>query len=303
MKPLRNRLDEFRRTRKGLNWQTLERDYGASWMLAGLANQDDLRETLAFKGGTSLRKCFGKDRFSEDLDFSTLVGCPTGAALESALQEACDRATKLARPYADLKFEAQRRKERAPHPENQDAFDVLIQLPWHTRKENFTRLKLEMSREETLLWIPEKRAILHPYGETIEVQSLVYAPEEIAAEKLRAILQQEQRRKEKWIRPRAKDFYDLWTFLIDKPSLTIEQKTQFLERLLLKCQAKGVEFTRFEDFFPPEIIDHARKNWKTSLGPLVDLLPLFDDVETALREYLETLFDDGQRQGPQHEKS
>ncbi len=290
MKPLRNRLDEFRRTRKGLNWQTLERDYAASWMLAGLAEQDELRETLVFKGGTSLRKCFGQERLSEDLDFSTLEACPTGEALEKALQKACEKATQLARPYADLKFEVQRRSERGPHPEGQEAFDVLIQLPWHHRRESFTRLKLEMSREETLLWAPKMRPILHPYGETIEVESLVYAPEEIAAEKLRAILQQEQRRQERWIRPRAKDFYDLWTFLIDKPSLTIDQKALFIERLRLKCQAKGVEFTRFDDFFPPEIIEHTRKNWKSSLGPLVESLPPLEDVEAALREYLEALF-------------
>lgn len=290
MKPLRSRLDDFRRTRKGLNWQTLERDYAASWMLAGLADQDELREMLVFKGGTSLRKCFGQERLSEDLDFSTLDACPAGEALEKALQKACERAAQLARPYADLKFEVQRRGERGPHPEGQEAFDVLIQLPWHLRRENFTRLKLEMSRQEPILWEPEKREILHPYGESIEVQSLVYAPEEIAAEKLRAILQQEQRRKEKWIRPRAKDFYDLWTFLIDKPSLTIDEKPLFIERLRLKCQAKGVEFSGFDDFFPPEIIEHTRKNWKPSLGPLVETLPPFEDVEAALRKYLETLF-------------
>ena len=70
MKPLHTRLQEAR-TRLGMPWQVLERDYVLSWVLAGLAQVDALRETIVFKGGTALKKCyFGDYRFSEDLDFS-----------------------------------------------------------------------------------------------------------------------------------------------------------------------------------------------------------------------------------------
>ena len=73
MKPLRTRLQEARR-RLGIPWEALERDYLLSWMLGWrLARTPVLRDTLVFKGGTALRKCyFGDYRFSEDLDFSTL---------------------------------------------------------------------------------------------------------------------------------------------------------------------------------------------------------------------------------------
>jgi predicted nucleotidyltransferase component of viral defense system len=51
---------------------TLERDYCLAWFLVGLA-QSPLREQLAFKGGTLLRRCYFEDyRFSEDLDFTLL---------------------------------------------------------------------------------------------------------------------------------------------------------------------------------------------------------------------------------------
>lgn len=86
MKPLRTRLEEARH-RLGLPWEVLERDYLLSWVLAGLAQVESLRDTLVFKGGTALKKCyFGDYRFSEDLDFSALEGVPTGDALERAIR-------------------------------------------------------------------------------------------------------------------------------------------------------------------------------------------------------------------------
>jgi predicted nucleotidyltransferase component of viral defense system len=48
----------------------IERDYVLAWLLTGLADHP-LREVLAFKGGTALRRCwFENYRFSEDLDFT-----------------------------------------------------------------------------------------------------------------------------------------------------------------------------------------------------------------------------------------
>ena len=86
MRPLRTRLQEARR-RLGIPWEALERDYLLSWILAGISRTPVLRDTLVFKGGTALRKCyFGDYRFSEDLDFSTLKGIPTGNEIERLIR-------------------------------------------------------------------------------------------------------------------------------------------------------------------------------------------------------------------------
>jgi uncharacterized protein len=54
----------------------LERDYCFAWLLSSLA-ESDLRDKLAFKGGTALKRCyFGDYRFSEDLDFTLLEPTP-----------------------------------------------------------------------------------------------------------------------------------------------------------------------------------------------------------------------------------
>jgi predicted nucleotidyltransferase component of viral defense system len=50
---------------------------------------DVLRDTLVFKGGTALKKCyFGDYRFSEDLDFTGVGSAPAGRRMKMAMDEA-----------------------------------------------------------------------------------------------------------------------------------------------------------------------------------------------------------------------
>jgi len=53
-----------------LSPDTVEKDYVLGWMLHGIS-QNSATKYWAFKGGTSLKKCFFETfRFSEDLDFT-----------------------------------------------------------------------------------------------------------------------------------------------------------------------------------------------------------------------------------------
>ena len=72
LQPLRKRLQLLQQARK-IPWEVLERDYLFSWVLAAIGKSELLRNSLVFKGGACLKKCyFGDYRFSEDLDFSCL---------------------------------------------------------------------------------------------------------------------------------------------------------------------------------------------------------------------------------------
>ena len=100
MRPLRTRIQEAR-GRLGIPWEVLERDYLLSWVLAGISQTQVLQDTLVFKGGTALRKCyFGDYRFSEDLDFSALEGVPQGEEMERLVRGACETAVRLMDEYA-----------------------------------------------------------------------------------------------------------------------------------------------------------------------------------------------------------
>ena len=129
MRPLHTRLQEARK-RLGVPWEILERDYLLSWILAGIAQHDSLRDKLVFKGGTALKKCyFGEYRFSEDLDFSSLQGAPAAEAMERAIRETCDTAAKLLDEYAPVEISCERYTEKEPHPGDQEAFTIRARFP------------------------------------------------------------------------------------------------------------------------------------------------------------------------------
>ena len=83
MRPLRERLRAA--AAPGISLAVVEKDFALSYVLAGIADEPSLAETLIFKGGSALKKLyFGDYRFSEDLDF-TAEGAPAGSALLGAI--------------------------------------------------------------------------------------------------------------------------------------------------------------------------------------------------------------------------
>jgi predicted nucleotidyltransferase component of viral defense system len=286
MKALRIRLQEARRD-LGLPWEVIERDYLLSWILVGLGQVEALRESLVFKGGTALKKCyFGEYRFSEDLDFSGLAGCPTGEALEKAIEEACEAATALLDEYAPVDISCSRYTERNPHPGGQEAFTIRARLPW--QRDPTTRVMIEITVDEPVLWPVARRRILHGYGEPIQAEVHVYALEEIVAEKLRAILQHARNLQERgWSRSRARDYYDLWRLFGaygDRMELA-----DFGILLRDKCAVRAVTFAGPEDFFQARTLAYVESTWEQWLGPLVTKLPPFETVVGELRPRIEAL--------------
>ena len=162
-----------------------------SWILAGIDRVPELRESIVFKGGTALRKCyFGEYRYSEDLDFSAREGAPRGDGLERLMSQAAHIAVSLVneaetgenRPFG---IECRRYTEKRPHP-SQEAFKLRTRLPWQRRP--MRPVKVEVTFGELILAAPERRSVIHPYEEPLDAAVNVYALAEITAEKLHAIL-------------------------------------------------------------------------------------------------------------------
>lgn len=286
MKPLRNRLEEAR-DRTGIPWQTLERDYLLSWILAGISNIEALRQSLVFKGGTALKKCyFGDYRFSEDLDFSTIGHTPAGKAMEQAIIDSCKTAAKMLDEYAPVEIECERYAEKTPHPGGQEAFTVRARFPWHRKPQ--ARIMIEITQDEKVLKSPVFRNILHDYEEPLHADVKVYPLEEILAEKLRAILQHAEKMADRgWSRSRARDYYDIWRILGKYESeMDLSGFTQFLHE---KCAMRKVDFNSSDDFFSEQMISYVENTWEQWLGPLVPDLPDFHIVMAELRPEIDRI--------------
>ncbi len=287
MNPLRIRLQEARK-RLGIPWEVLERDYILSWILAGISALDSLRDTLVFKGGMALKKCyFGDYRFSEDLDFTGIADVPIGQAMEKAVREACHVAVSLLDEYAPVEIICERYTEKEPHPGGQEAFTIRAQLPWQKRPD--TRVMIETSVDERVLRPAEKRKIIHEYGEPLDTTVQVYSLEEIVAEKLRAILQHvEKVEKRGWSRSRARDYYDLWrVFESYSDQMDLSDFVPFLQQ---KCASRNIAFKGPEDFFQEIMLAYVEKTWNQWLGPLVPELPAFGSAIADLKERVFDLF-------------
>ncbi len=281
MRPLRSRIREATRT-QGVLQSVVEKDYALSYVLAGLSSRPELADALVFKGGTALKKLFfGDYRFSEDLDFSAREA-PKDQQLEQALRAAVHQATALLTAYGPFSLEMHRYTETEPHPRGQEAFTIHVRFPWHPAP--LCSMKVEVTHDEPILLVPEKRTIIHGYeGEDLLADVCCYQLEEIVAEKFRTLLQTQQSILERgWSRPRGRDYYDLWRILEDLgDTLDTDQVRAILEE---KCTHREVWFDNLDDFFTDELLHGARLDWDARLGGVVPgKLPDWDGVLERLK--------------------
>lgn len=271
--------------RSGIPYETILKDYAIGHLLAAIAAERNLAGTLVMKGGTALRKLyFGDYRFSEDLDF-TSVGAPKGAALERALRSVATRAETSMSVSGPFAVTLERVRHKEAHPGEQEDFTFRVQFPW--QRQALCTVKVEVTADEPVLLPTASKPILHGYSEELRGEIRTYALEEIVAEKLRSILQSEARRVARaWIRPRCRDYYDLWRVLgTYGASLDREAVRRVLPG---KCAVRGVSFQTVDDFFPPGLIALVTDAWEGDLGGVVAELPKVETVIRDLRAILTT---------------
>lgn len=276
---LQNKLQKVK-DQTGSQFHIIEKDYALSYILAGISKNKILKDTLVFKGGTALKKCyFGDYRFSEDLDFS-VIDAPKGDELERLLIEALESATTLLSEQGIFKIELERHYEKEPHPRAQDAFDILVQFPKHRRP--MCALKIEITHDEPVLLQPETKSIIHGYGEVLDAAINCYQLEEIVSEKLRAMLQTRQKFFEKGSkRPRARDYYDLWKIFTKYGKELDKQKIKVI--FPKKCQHREINYTSVEEFFTPELLSEISLHWEKMLGSYVKQLPDYNIILPELK--------------------
>lgn len=287
MKLLRNRINRESR-KSGIAQYIVEKDYALSYLLAGFSSQEALTESLILKGGTALRKLyFGDYRFSEDLDYSSLVAS-TGQQLEDALSGALEASMAGIRAHGPFEMSMERLLLREPHPRGQDAFKIRVRFPWHPDPRCV--VKVEVTQDEPVLLPPQTRTLLHGYEEELDVDVRCYCLEEVLIEKMRALLQSTERLNRRGWEPRvARDYYDIWRILSDFGSnLNFDGIVGLLEK---KCSHRGVTFESIDDFLADGLVAEARRNWLGTIGKFVRKPPESDKVIEDLEKLLHEMFE------------
>lgn len=262
---LSNRLAE--RGGRRIPEAVLERDYCLSWFLVGLS-RSPLRDRLAFKGGTSLKKCYFADyRFSEDLDFTLIEGI-SWEEIERHLAVAFEATRKASGVAIRLDH-----LDRHSH-ENSHTFYLAYEgpLPGASGK----TVKTDITIRERIVLALEDRPVLRyeEYRDLPEdARVRVYSLDEVAVEKTVAVLDR--------ARNEPRDLYDLWFLTanghVHLPDLRDPAARKLEFRGLTLAQVGG-EFAAKEARF--------KKLWQVRLAAQMVQLPEFDAVYREVRRAL-----------------
>jgi uncharacterized protein len=227
--------------KKNYNLGQAEKDYFQEIILFILYSK--FNNNLVFKGGTALTKCYGFDRFSEDLDFNG---------------EEKEYKTIIEKGLKDfyLDFEIEEKK-------HQNSINLTIKLngPLYNGNKN-SKCKIEIDinlKEKSIL-----KTNLKKIGLFIEqipsFEIIVLSEEEILAEKIRTIIE----------RNKARDIYDLYYLIKKNTKINYE-----LIKLKIKKDFNKNEF--LEKLKEKEII------WDSELKSIVKNYPLFKEVNKYIK--------------------
>ncbi len=244
----------------------LERDYCLTWFLAVLS-QSDLKNVLAFKGGTALKRCYFDDyRFSEDLDFTLLEPIPFDEILRGL--QAVYRGV---RDDSAITF-AFDREDRHEHVNSYTFYLKYIgPLPAGNSA------KVDITVRERLVFPLEERPVLRGYEEFTDIPEnqliQVYSLEEIATEKTVALVDR--------ARNEPRDLYDFWHLTtnhgiqLDHLTSAICQKLDFRDK---PCRDLEAAILQKEG--------RLKALWSSRLAYQMTKLPQFDKVFRAVRRTL-----------------
>lgn len=256
-------------------------------VLTAIGMAPRLSETLILKGGTLMGLAFSSLRLTTDVDFSADADPHGFDEIFTTELNAQMPKTAIRLGYLDLICRVQSVR-KMPRPQNfaEHNFPALgIKIasairgtPEQVRLQAGIAsrvLDLEISFRDQVYTSQELRLS----GAGVAVRA--FTMHELVAEKLRALLQQPLRN-----RNRRQDVYDI-AFLIDQQALTDDDRKLIHRTLIEKCATRGIT-PNASSITEPEVVRRAQADWET-LALEVQNLPSFDDRFALVRALYEAL--------------
>jgi predicted nucleotidyltransferase component of viral defense system len=236
---------------EGLSARTVERDYVLAHVVAAVAMSEGVTN-LVFKGGTALRMCHFKEyRYSADLDFSIVDG-----TLQDGLQAVHEAIKNVAGSISKINL----------------TDDDPPRIAYIGPLDRERKLKLDIADDEFVV-NTEHCFLLQRWPDLPEMAKVhVYTPLEIAAEKLRCVLQRLQ----------CRDLFDLY-MLFDEAGVDVKDAAALFEP---KAKHRGFSPKMFSARYRERLAQY-KKRWETELGEhLPETVPHFEKIERHVTRYL-----------------
>lgn len=246
-----------------------------------------LRENLLLKGGTLLSTAYQSARQTGDVDFTAIVPAEPYA---SKLREILDKALRLALEdldYNELILQVQKIKLQPSKEMFAKAVAPALSITvgsakrgtneeQHLKRGQATQvLHVDLSFSEPVLNI--QALTLDQEGVTIKA----YGIEDIIAEKLRALIQQPIRK-----RNRRQDIYDIH-WLLETMSIDQKQKEAILTGLIAKSGARDID-PSIKSLDDSEVKGRAKQDWQSMILEVGEL-PDFELAYNVVRSFYVSL--------------
>lgn len=256
-------------------------------VLAAIGITPTLKTSLVLKGGTLMALAFRSERVTGDIDFSATVQ-PEG--FEELLRAELDAALPVAAiksGYLDLVCRVQGVKRR-PRPDNFEGADfpaLEVKVGSAKRGSPQEALLAQGKAARTLLVEVSFRDQVYAFQELhltdADVAVQAFTLTELIAEKLRALLQQPIRK-----RNRRQDVYDI-AHLITQNEIDVDARAEILSTLIEKCRSRGIEPSQ-SSLDNPEVRERAAREWDTLRLEVAGLQP-FEEQFALVSEFYRAL--------------
>ena len=243
--------------------KVIEKDYVITWILLALADSD-LNNSLAFKGGTALKKIYFPDyRYSEDLDFTL-----TQEIANEVILQKLNRTLEMLAKEQGFQFAVPEEKIE----ERKDSLTAYISFvgPLQARLESRS-IKIDFTLSEKVIFPLEAKEIHSPYSDVVTRSFPSYALEEILIEKLCAIIG----------RTEPRDIYDV-NYLFDVADIDFHKIPDAFRE---KAEFKGYDPNRLRESLNNKEDKYARM-WESRLRHQVKNLPHFEEIVRQLNRSL-----------------
>ena len=255
-------------------------------ILHAITNSNYLLQHMILKGGILLSLRHQCTRFTEDIDFST----SKKYAKEDKQKMIDELEQSLAYSVEDLKYGLDCRVQSCHlQPANQSnptypSLKIKIGYAYKGCREHKRLVKKNAS---SVIDIDLNYNELLPHIEKITLSEkndiFAYSINDLIAEKFRAILQQEMRK-----RTRRQDIYDLFFLFQTNPTIHYIDKVEILETLRLKAESRNISINR-ESMKNTIIRERSKKYYNTLTDEIDGVLPDFDMAYNSVQQFYESL--------------
>lgn len=236
---------------------------------------------MIMKGGLLMAIQHRSPRFTADIDFSTDQS-PTKKEIETDLNHSLRLAVELLDYDLDCRLHS---CKRFP-PNTQSRFGSFKIKVGHaykgTRKHQYLQRKASPDVVEIDYSLNEPISNVEPLIVAPNATILTYAVEDLIAEKFRALLQQEQRK-----RFRRQDVFDLH-FLLSQNELSEQQKQIVFDSLQRKAKARQIT-PRRDSLDNSEVRRRAKAEYHSLADDVAGELPDFDMAYDLINGFYKSL--------------